>query len=256
MSSISPSATSLLVLKSQTAIPFARAAAESLLGADGLARELDAVMKLAGADLRRHHFEARYRSIDVLLEAAGATRILELGSGLSFRGLALAERQPVHYLDTDLPSMVATKVSVLERLRPATLAGTYRVEPLDALDAHAFRAAAASLPAGPSAVVNEGLLMYLDEERKARVAANVRAALAARGGVWITADVYLQGPPDPRVEQSERQRRFFAEHRIEENKFAGVEAAERFFAEAGFVIVRRLPARGRESWMLAVAAGA
>jgi O-methyltransferase involved in polyketide biosynthesis len=254
-STISPSAMSLLVMKSQTAIPFARAAAEALYGADGVARELAARMNLRGAELRLRHFEARYRSIDTLLAEVRATRILELGAGLSFRGLALAERQPVFSLDTDLLEMAATKARLVATLHPGPLVGNLRIAVLDALDADGFRAAVAELPPGPIAVVNEGLLMYLGPAEKARLAGHAREALLARGGVWITADVYVQSPPDARIEQSEQLRRFLEEHRVEENKFANWETAERFFIDQGLAIERRLsPSEDlggtRESWVL------
>ena len=251
-STISPSAIRLLVLKSQTSLPYAEAAAEALLGADAVPRELAASMALRGAELRLRHFVERYRSVDALLSQAGATRVLELASGLSFRGLALAEREPVHYLDTDLPDMTATKQRLVAALHPGPLVGVLRVAPLDILDGEAFRAAVDWLPPGPVTVANEGLLMYLGADEKARLCGHVRAALAARGGVWITADVYLRVPPDPRVEKSERLQQFLDAHRVEENKFESFAAAERLFADSGLRLERRLAdaSRTRETWAL------
>ena len=69
---------------------------------------------------------------------------------------------------------------------------------LDALDSVAFRTAAARLAPGPLAILNEGLLIYLDDAEKSRLAANVREALGHYGGVWITADVYVRGPTELR----------------------------------------------------------
>src|ERR1700722_7312916 len=117
--SISPSARSLLLVKSQTAIRFARQAAGLVFGAEGLEAELAAMNREPISGLRLQHFESRYRSLDTLLADSGLTRVLELGAGLSFRGLDLAGCDPrVHYLDTDLPEMAALKVDLVKRLQP------------------------------------------------------------------------------------------------------------------------------------------
>ena len=253
-STISPSAHGLLVMRAQTDLPFARNAAEWLLGRDGVAAEMARLAAIRGAELRRRHFEERYRSIDTLLADVGSPRVLEIAAGLSFRGLALAQQGPITYVDTDLPAMVETKTRLVAALDAGPLIGELRIRALDALDSDGFRAAVAELPPGDIAIVNEGLLMYLDPDEKRRLAASIRAALLARGGVWITADVYLRGARDPRVGQDNRLRDFLAAHQVEERKFESRSAAEAFFTDAGFAI-RRRHARSedaiRESWVLA-----
>ena len=253
-STISPSAHSLLVVRAQTELPFARRAAEILLGADRVDAEIARQAAITGAELRRRHFEDRYRSTDAVLAETGATRILEIAGGMSFRGLALAQRTAVAYVDTDLPGMIEAKARVVDALAAGPLVGELRLEPLDALDPAAFAAAVALLPAGDIAIVNEGLLMYLDPDEKRRLAANIHSALTARGGVWITADIYIRGARDPRIGQDDRLREFLAAHRVEEQKFESRAAAEAFFTETGFTI-RRRHTRGddatRETWLLA-----
>ena len=253
-STISPSAKSLLLVKSQTSLPFARQAAELLWGAayvEAAHRKADAT---PGAAQRRGHFEIRARSVDAALRELGATRVLEIAAGLSFRGLAMASREDVFYLDTDLPEMAALKADLVARLHPGPLIGTLSVRALDALDAEAFRAAVADIPPGPLAIVHEGLLMYLNDDEKARLAASVRAALLERGGVWVTADVYVRS--DVRLSWEEHMKKFLEEHRVEENKFADFAAAEAYFEANGFTITRRVspssdPSRVRETWVLA-----
>lgn len=256
--SISPTAKSLLIMKSQTEIPFVKAAAELMFGADGVAAALAEMAKLPGADLRRLHFENRYRSLDTLLAEAGASvaGVLELAGGLSFRGLELAQ-QGRFYVDTDLPELAALKADLVARLHPGPLAGTLRVQALNALDADAFRDAIARIPPGPVAIVNEGLLVYLDDAEKHRLAGNVREALAARGGIWITGDIYVTTPPDQRLLTDDRTREFLDRHRVEDNKFASWDAAEQFFTGCGFTVLRKLapspdPRHARESWVLGV----
>jgi len=160
-------------------------------------------------------------------------------------------------VDTDLPALSALKAELVARLHPGPLLGTLRVQALDALDGEAFQRTAASFPDGALAIANEGLLVYLDRREKQRLAANVRAALQARGGFWLTADVYLKnrGGSAPIVGYG-RSREFVDAHRIEHNKFADWAEAERFFRDAGFEVVNRLahqhPLHVRESWALAV----
>jgi O-methyltransferase involved in polyketide biosynthesis len=255
-SSISPSAKALLLVKARTSLPFARQAAELLWGAQAI---VDAERESAGnpdAEVRRRHFEHRARSLDEALAHVGATRVLEIAAGLSFRGLAMASSRPdVVYMDTDLPEIAAIKADLVARLQPSALplAGTLRVQALDALDDSAFRGAVRELPSGPIAIVHEGLLMYLDDAEKARLAASVRAALIERGGAWITADVYVRSSAT--VFRDERTKKFLAEHRVEERKFADWEAAEAFFVGSGLSIARRFsrtsdPWRVRETWIL------
>ncbi len=255
-SSISPSALSLLLMKSGSAIPYAREAAAILWGERAPQELADALVE-ENARRRLRHFVGRYQSLDTLLAESGCSNVLELGAGLSFRGLELARTASTFYVDTDLPNIVSLKSDLIAKLPPHPLLGTLRVEALNALDSAAFAATVASFPPGPLAIANEGLLVYLDEHEKAQLAANVRTALRARGGVWLTADVYIQNPGGsaPNVSYG-RSREFLDKHRVEQNKFSDWSAAEHFFTENGFTIVKKLahehPLHIRESWVLGV----
>jgi len=254
-STISPSARQLLLVKAQTSLPFARQAAELVFGSEAVEVAARDAAGNPGAGPRRRHFELRARSIDQLLGELAATRVLELASGLSFRGLAMAARAGVHYLDTDLPALAELKAGLVAQLHPAPLAGTLRVQALDALDPTAVAAAVRSLPPGPVAIVHEGLLMYLDDAEKARLAANLRAALVERGGHWVTADIYVRS--ERHLFREDHAKRFLEDHEVEERKFADWSAAEAFFTDQGFAIERRLapsddPLRVRETWAMIV----
>lgn len=252
-STISPSARALLLVKSQTTLPYARATAELLFGTEAVAK--------AGSDAaaspailgRQRHFELRARSIDEALRMRNATRVLELAAGLSMRGLATAEQDGMVYVDTDLPEMAATKAALITQLHPATLGGELRVQALDALDATAFRAMVGTIPSGMLAIVHEGLLMYLSDEEKARLASHVRTALLERGGWWMTADVYVRGPTH--VHRAAETQRFLDQHKVEENKFTSFAAAASFFEAQGFTVVAGVrspeePWPVRETWVL------
>jgi O-methyltransferase involved in polyketide biosynthesis len=256
-SSISPSALSLLLMKAQSELPYAREAATALWG-ETAPSELSDALAEENARRRLRHFVSRYRSLDRLLGECGCSNVLELGAGLSFRGLDLARTSRTFYIDSDLPNIVALKSDLIAKLPAHPCQGSLRLQALNALNASAFEVTLSEFPEGPVAIANEGLLVYLDEREKAQLAANVRTALQARGGVWLTADVYIQNPGGsaPNVSYG-RSRAFLDKHRVEQNKFADWSAAERFFTTSGFKITKKLahehPLHIRESWALALA---
>jgi O-methyltransferase involved in polyketide biosynthesis len=252
-STISPSARSLLLVKAQTKIPYARQAAELLFGGEAVSRAREDAASNPAAAARQRHFELRARSLDEALAMRGATRVLELAAGLSMRGLAMAEREGVVYFDTDLAEVATTKAELARHLHPAPLAGALHVRALDALDTHAFRATVDAIPSGPLAIVHEGFLMYLRDEEKARLAASVREALLARGGAWITADIYVR--VTTHLHRDEQTQKFLDRHNVEENKFASFAAAAAFFTAQGFALAAGLrspddPWPVRETWVL------
>ena len=252
-STISPSARAVLALRSLSPeLPFVREAAELVLGRDALSAEHARLQGLVGWQMRLWHFVERYKSLDTLLAASGITTVVELAAGLSLRSLALAQRQAVTYLDTDLPEMIETKRELLEQLAVGPLVGDVRLRAMNALAEGALAAAVDELPAGPVAILNEGLMMYLDDAEKRRLAGSVREVLARRGGVWITADIYLKTPAQmPPIGQDDRLRDFLVTHRVEDNKFASFAAAEQLFTEAGFTITHREGASPiRQTWMM------
>jgi O-methyltransferase involved in polyketide biosynthesis len=234
-STISPSAQSLLWMKSLTDIPFARAAAAQVFGEAALPTEGDE--RITPAFLRRLlHFEARYWSIDAALDMLDITNILEVSSGFSFRGLQKVLYEDFFYIDTDLPGVVEVKEGLLKPLQ-RTLSdppvGQLRTKMLNALDEDAFNDLVARFPPGKVAIANEGLLVYLDEGEKRRLCNIIKSILQRRGGCWVTADVYVRkeeidvGPISPEISK------FMADHHIEENKFDSFGAAESFFESCG-----------------------
>lgn len=64
-------------------------------------------------------FEARYKSITQLIGECGATQVLELASGYSLPGLDLTRTGSLHYVETDLPDVVATKLDPAANRRRA-----------------------------------------------------------------------------------------------------------------------------------------
>ena len=239
-SSISPSAKGLLVMKSRTGLPYAKEAADLVWGGQGAEAARAEMAKVSGLDLLTRHFENRYRSLDEALRGSGATRILELASGLSLRGLTMMNVSARTNTTPTFPTWQRRRPGSSMKLQEGPLVGTLRVMALDALDGDAFAAAVDAMPPGPITIVHEGLLVYLDDAEKAFLAKNIRDALLARGGAWITADVYVRRPFEARIARSERARRFLDEHRVEEQKFSDWAEADAFFTREGFTIERKL----------------
>lgn len=236
-SSVSPSAKSLLLMKGETNIPYARQTANLMKGPEIF--DLDFERKDMYFWLRVMHFESRYWSIDQLLQKTDSKNILELSSGYSMRGLDMCTREDVHYIDTDLPDVIDTKQQMINELGLGKdLRGKLTFQPLNALDKAAFESATSQFDDQAVTIVNEGLLMYLNTDEKKRLCGNIRDILEKNGGCWITADVYPRRSANMKaaIPQSESEIAFHEQHQIEENKFSSFEDARIFFNEQGFEI--------------------
>ena len=232
---ISPTAKSLLLLKGITNIPFAREAARLMIAPHPYEPDL------GNRDLlfwgRVMHFEDRYWSIDQLLLDLPMKNILELSSGFSFRGLETVKAPGYHYVDTDLPEVIAVKKEFIAALQGPEALSTLEVLPLNALDEMQFEERVSRFPPGEMVIVNEGLLMYLDEAEKEKLCGIIRRVLQQRGGYWITADIYVKREEARRgVVRDEQWKAFYAQHNIHEKMFDSFEAAETFFRKMGFAV--------------------
>ncbi len=196
-------------------IPFAEDVAEVLQAREAF----DAL--LAGSGLQPDDllwyapiFEVRYKSIAAAIRASRVRQVVEMASGVSLRGLAMAQDPAMSYVETDLAEITAEKVGLVAELRRRHTLPDYENHHLVAANAldpadlhvavHSFRR---NLPFRQIAVVNEGLFQYLSAGEMETVARNVRALLVEFGGVWITPDFSIKA--DVR-NVSERQQRFRA----------------------------------------------
>jgi O-methyltransferase involved in polyketide biosynthesis len=239
-SSISPSAKSLLLLKGHTNIPFARPTADLLMFPEKFTPDFNKMDLTFWA--RVLHFETRYWSIDQLLEKLTVNNILELSSGFSFRGLELTAKKKIHYIDTDLPDVVAIKKEFVKELKKEVpeSEGTLEITPLNCLDKEQFIQIINHFPKGSIAIVNEGLLMYLNTEEKEKVCKIIYDILKERGGFWITADIYIKRKLDKiELKIDDNTKQFFLQHNIEDNKFESFGEAEEFFKKMGFTIDKK-----------------
>lgn len=245
--SISPSAKSIMLLKGHTNIPFARKTAELLSFPEKFNPDFSKRNTTFWA--RVLHFESRYYSVDKLLEDLSVHNILELSSGFSFRGLAAALRNEVHYIDSDLPDVIAVKKDFINALNSEYEISDGKLEllPLNCLDENQFQEITDHFPAGEIVIVNEGLLMYLNESEKERLCSIIHKILKNRGGYWITADIYLKNKHDKlNLKFDDKTKEFFSEHNIEDKKFDSFTEAEEFFRKMGFIIDREAEVKTTE----------
>jgi O-methyltransferase involved in polyketide biosynthesis len=175
-------------------IPFAQEVARRI-GADAA---FDLILREHGLEREKltfyaPMFEARYKSVTQLILQSGTSQVLELASGYSLRGLDLTRGGAVRYVETDLPNVVAAKLSLLEEIRQhhaIPRSPQHVVTTADALDFDEVRSSAAVLdPSRELTVLCEGLIMYLSKEQTEQLATNIRRLLGDfAGGSWITPD--------------------------------------------------------------------
>ena len=121
----------------------------------------------------------RHTMIDHLVHAWHPGRVVELAAGLSPRGAAMSTLVRVHYIEVDLPDMVAHKQRLLERSaagREVQARANFELVPADV--------ATYEIPAC-DVVIAEGLLMYLDATARRALFVKV----AALAGVHFVFDL-------------------------------------------------------------------
>ena len=190
-----------------TDIQFAQEASE-LIGASAAFEQILSEHGLESENLTFYApmFEARYKSITGLIRKSGSSQVLELASGYSLRGLDLTRCGDIRYVETDLPGVIQTKLSLLEEIRRRHAirpSAQHVVTAADALDFEEVRASAASLDTGGRlTVLCEGLIMYFSKAQTEVLARNIRRLLGGfASGCWITPDFTFRAeagnlPPD------------------------------------------------------------
>jgi len=235
--SISPSAKWMILCKGYTYIPYAREVAELIEYPDKYVpdfKKRDFTFWASTLGLER-----RYWSINQLLNDLIIKNILELSSGYSFRSLEYTQQKGVHYIDTDLPDIIAAKMEFIKNLQKGDIKTIGKLEllPLNALDLNNFLEVIDHFPQGEIAIVNEGLLTYLMKQEKEKLCSIIHDILMERGGYWITADIGLKNKEAKLgLKYNEEIKRFNKQHDTEGNSFESFEEAEIFFKNMGFVI--------------------
>ncbi|KIG14112.1 O-Methyltransferase involved in polyketide biosynthesis [Enhygromyxa salina] len=139
------------------------------------------------------YLEFRHRMLDTQLDAMAPDRIIELGAGLSHRGVTWALDRGVRYTEIDLPHMSAAKRGMLDkapgRVRLALHNGTLELRSTNIL-APSFADEFAELVAGAErpVVVSEGMLDYFELSDRETLLHNLAAGFRKAGvaGHYLT----------------------------------------------------------------------
>jgi O-methyltransferase involved in polyketide biosynthesis len=235
--SISKSAKWMLLWKGYTNIPFAKEMAELLEYPNPYAPDFKKRDYTFWASTMA--LERRYWSIDKLLNELDIRNILEISSGYSLRSLAFAMEKSVHYIDTDLPKVVATKEQFIQCLERIEVRKDSKLEllPLNILDESSFQEIVGHFTQGPIVIVNEGLLQYLNRQEKVKLCTIIHDILMEHGGFWITADILIKNKETKLdLKFNEEIKDFNNQQNIESNSFDSIVETELFFKDMGFVI--------------------
>jgi O-methyltransferase involved in polyketide biosynthesis len=115
--------------------------------------------------------------------------------------------------------------------------GKLELLPLNVLDEDNFHEIVGHLPQGEVAIVNEGLLCYLENKEKEKLCSIIHDILLERGGYWITADIGLKNKESKLgLKFNDKIKEFNEQQKTEDKSFGSFEEAEEFFKDMGFVI--------------------
>lgn len=183
--------------------------------------------------------EARFKSINHILEESGATQVLELAAGLSPRGMDFAQRGIV-YVEADLAESTERKRLIVTDVLGAVPAGLHLCTASVIDREELLRCTQFFVDTKPVALTAEGLLRYLTFDEKRLLAANVREILVRFGGLWATPDVHLRkyALGHRRAARRTTETEILGRD-LEPNYFDDLEHAQRFFEECGFTVDSR-----------------
>jgi O-methyltransferase involved in polyketide biosynthesis len=139
------------------------------------------------------YVEVRYKALLKALENAGAEQVLELASGVSFRGAVYARKHDAVYVETDLGEITSEKHELFSRdpvLNDAMTCPNLFFETVNALSPSDLKYACRHFRKDrPLTIIHEGFLPYLSLREKETVARNIHSLLKVYGGMWITPDI-------------------------------------------------------------------
>ena len=230
---IAPTALMVAHRRSFTDIPYAQEIFKELERGEGVIPAELLTPKIAP------QIEARYKLLSRFIRESGVTQIFEMAAGFSPRGLDMTDNPEVEYIESDLPNVSLQKRKIIETLIPSGRPNLHLMT-VDATDAVTTQVTASIFDTTkPLAVVNEGLLRYLNFAEKAKVAKNVHVLLERFGGVWITPDITFKKTLEAenvasngQVEKIHKLTGINTDH----NRFDSVDDARRFFENLGFIV--------------------
>jgi O-methyltransferase involved in polyketide biosynthesis len=151
-------------------------------------------MLLPGVPNMQQYLELRHRAIDWALDAYAPDVVVEIGAGLSRRGLTWASDRGTEYLEVDLPHMIEAKKAAIEKRADVSLQARAKEKlshhAVDVLSPGFSQFLREQLARGKRrAVIAEGLLGYFDPRDRSRIVKSVAEALAANGGGIFLCDL-------------------------------------------------------------------
>ncbi len=201
----------------------------------------------SGVPTMAQYLELRHRWIESALEEERPDVVVEIGAGLSRRGVTWAADRRTRYVEVDLPAMVALKRRLLRErasleLR-ARLAGRLTQVSADVL-ADGFEAELTALLARAERplVVAEGVLGYFAPSNRARLVRAVAGALDGRGAFVCELRTRAESAELAAATSALKAGiRLVTKGRGTREDFADEAAVRRFFADAGLSRAEPLP---------------
>ncbi|MBX3126291.1 MAG: class I SAM-dependent methyltransferase [Polyangiaceae bacterium] len=143
--------------------------------------------QLPGVPSMEQYLELRHRALERVLEEAQPDAVVELGAGLSRRGVTWALDRDTRYVEVDLPHMIDEKRRLLARAasaeQRARLEARLEHRALDVLgDDFALELRAAFGAARAPVVLAEGLLGYFPMDERRRLVEAIAVGLRDAGG--------------------------------------------------------------------------
>lgn len=164
-----------------TDIPFSKEM-YNLLSKNGFPKELQ-------NDNLAISLEARYKLIDKLLNQTGITQIIELACGFTTRGLTKClNNRDIVYVEFDLPKVIKDKKSMLKTF--SKIPNNLHFVSGNALDEKDLNKCLKYFDFNkPIAIINQGLMRYLNFEEKEILEKNIHNIISKNDGAWITCDI-------------------------------------------------------------------
>ncbi len=148
----------------------------------GAAERIVPLLRRARPEMRHQidYLWVRHSVYETRLEELKPGTVVEIGAGLSPRGLTFARRNPdLLYIEGDLPHMVEAKRRALSGTR---LPPNYLLAPVDLLEpGFAAMLPAKPVPGRPLAVITEGVTDYLDFGQKRLAFENIARLIGKHG---------------------------------------------------------------------------
>jgi len=235
-------------LRSSRHIPFSKAIKNAFL--DGCGTLVAGPMtKALGEKWLRPFVVTRYLAIDAMLEQIQPSWILEIGAGLSPRGLIWGAMKGTACFEADLPCVIAFKRKLLRHVTSKSrinAAGNLTLLTLDVTQSDQWTQLHSVLPTtGKGIIVTEGLLQYMKRDQVSMIGRRIATFLQKAGGYWVSTDYPTRSYYDllfrryPRLKEINAMRTETTGIDICENCYESDEDIKAFLELNGWIVDRR-----------------